>query len=61
MTYENVYVNTIEESYNCAVTMTQNVSLILARVGGGLQYLVGLCICLSVTTKLLFKLNYLKI
>ena len=40
-------------------------SLTLARVGGGLQYLVGLCVCLSVclsvTTKLLFKLNYLKI
>ena len=34
-------------------------SLTLARVGGGLQYLVGLCV--SVTTKLLFKLNYLKI
>ena len=35
------------------------------RVGGGLQYLVGLCVCvyvcLSVTTKLLFELNYLKI
>ena len=35
--------------------------LTLTRVGGGLQYLVGLCVCLSVTTKLLFKLNYLKI
>ena len=32
----------------CLNVRSKRVSLTLARVGGGLQYLVGLCVCVSV-------------
>ena len=48
----------------CCIEWPQNYSfytiITLARVGGGYSTLF-VCVCVCVTTKLVFKLNYLKI